>query len=323
MDLEKQNDKAMEKIAGYRKAIEELKKYIPWLEQEQGKTHKYPISITINKSEGDTQEYDWPFVNRLDEFIHEFYQSPFIDYDYFTTLEKLDSYNLTLDEELKISTLEETIAYFTLLVRADHFCDGAAETSVEDGSFLKVLLRLSELVDEAEHPEMKKDAPEGDDRFAGLKKINGKDLTIPPEDKTLDITEYTSRFSFGDALRLIDNTYIAGAHHIDADSDEYEKHFFSGDLSLIPEPENKYDKKAIRIEDSTGFKLGYLPRALNDIPYRLLYGGYRVYAHVICKSEYAKGVDYRICVLMDNMRDDRLKNANDIQRDDDPDKGRK
>ena len=178
-------------------------------------------------------------------------------------------------------------------------------------------------MDEAEQPEMKKDTPEGADRFAGLKEINGKDLTIPPEDKTLDITEYTSRFSFGDALRLIDNTYIAGANHIDADSDEYEKHFFSGDLSLILEPENKYDKKAIRIEDSTGFKLGYLPRALNDIPYRLLYGGYRVYAHVICKSEYAKGVDYRICVLMDNMRDDRLKNANDIQRDDDPDKGRK
>ena len=323
MDLEKQNDKAMAKIARYRKAIEELKKYIPWLEEEQGKTHKVPIGLFYEESVKQMQESDWQFNRKVAEFIDEFSESPFMDYVYSDTLEELFSYDLTLDEALKIATLKETKAIFTMLVRADHFCDGAAASSVEDGSFLKVLLRLSELVDEAEHPEMKKDTPEGADRFAGLKKINRKDITIPPEDKTLDITEYTSRFSFGDALRLIDNTYIAGAHHIDADSDEYEKHFFSGELSLILEPENKYDKKAIRIEDSTGFKLGYLPRALNDIPFRLLYGGYRVYAHVICKSESAKGVDYRICVLMDNMRDDRLKNANDIQRDDDPDKGRK
>ena len=90
------------------------------------------------------------FESTLHSFIYDFYESPFVDHHYNLTLKKYPHHVSSLADGLKDATLEETMAIFTLLIRADHFCEGAAEASVKDGDFLKVLLRLSELMDERE-----------------------------------------------------------------------------------------------------------------------------------------------------------------------------
>lgn len=127
-------------------SIEKLKTYIPWLEQEKGKSHPEP-SATAGEEE---KEAYWQFESTLHRFIVDFYESPFDDHYYNSTLEKYPHHVSSLADGLKDATLEETMAIFTLLIRADYFSEGAAEASVEDGDFLKVLLRLSELVGERE-----------------------------------------------------------------------------------------------------------------------------------------------------------------------------
>lgn len=41
-------------------------------------------------------------------------------------------------------------------------------------------------------------------------------------------------------------------------------------LNVIPETENKYDNRAIRLETQSGKKLGYIPRDSNEIPSNIL-----------------------------------------------------
>ncbi len=51
-------------------------------------------------------------------------------------------------------------------------------------------------------------------------------------------------------------------------------------LVLVREPDNKYDKFAIRVQNAEGMKLGYIPRAMNHIPARLMDAGKMIYAKV-------------------------------------------
>lgn len=51
-------------------------------------------------------------------------------------------------------------------------------------------------------------------------------------------------------------------------------------LSFVREPENKYDKKAIRVDNAAGEKLGYIPRQQNEILSRLMDGGKLLYGKV-------------------------------------------
>jgi len=52
-------------------------------------------------------------------------------------------------------------------------------------------------------------------------------------------------------------------------------------LELQREPENPADPLAIRVLDPSGRKLGYLPRAKNEVLARLLEAGIPVYAEVV------------------------------------------
>ncbi|MDO5828980.1 MAG: HIRAN domain-containing protein, partial [Methanocorpusculum sp.] len=147
------------------------------------------------------------------------------------------------------------------------------------------------------HPWKKTDLRTGDARFIGMKNWN-QDETLPPDD-TDSLEKKLTRAQMGNVLRLIDETYIAGFSYVNLNSDEYQTRFFENKpLNLVLEPENQYDKKAVRIEDSEHVKLGYIPRAVNDIPYRLLYGGYHVYAYPVSIKTDAKD-RYCICVVMD------------------------
>ena len=51
-------------------------------------------------------------------------------------------------------------------------------------------------------------------------------------------------------------------------------------LTLQREPHNEYDKYAIEIHTRSGIKLGYLPRAINHIPARLMDAGKYLYGRV-------------------------------------------
>lgn len=51
-------------------------------------------------------------------------------------------------------------------------------------------------------------------------------------------------------------------------------------VSLVREPENKYDKNAIRVDNADEKKLGYIPRHQNGILARLLDGGKLLYGKV-------------------------------------------
>ena len=51
-------------------------------------------------------------------------------------------------------------------------------------------------------------------------------------------------------------------------------------VSLVREADNQYDKLAIRIDNTDGGKLGYVPRRKNEIPARLLDGGKMLYGKV-------------------------------------------
>ena len=58
---------------------------------------------------------------------------------------------------------------------------------------------------------------------------------------------------------------------------------------LCREPDNKHDAQAIRCENAQGEKLGYVPRAKNEILSRLMDGGKMLYGKVAAKSITSNG----------------------------------
>ena len=74
-------------------------------------------------------------------------------------------------------------------------------------------------------------------------------------------------------------------------------------VTLVREPDNKYDKMAIRIDNAAGEKLGYIPRQQNEIPARLLDGGKMLYGKVAGKeiSEFSSWVTIFIKIYMKDL----------------------
>ena len=69
------------------------------------------------------------------------------------------------------------------------------------------------------------------------------------------------------------NTMINVAMHVETIY-EQARALKKGDrLSLLLEPKNKYDEKAILVLDPKGKKLGYIPRAKNEVLYHLMDAG--------------------------------------------------
>lgn len=66
--------------------------------------------------------------------------------------------------------------------------------------------------------------------------------------------------------------HVAGTSHCDLD--EVEKEINVADILLFKrEPDNQYDSLAILIFDQSGNKLGYVPRAKNEVIARLMDAG--------------------------------------------------
>lgn len=63
--------------------------------------------------------------------------------------------------------------------------------------------------------------------------------------------------------------YIAGFYYYDGDS-VVDKLKIGDELLIVQEPSNPYDRRALEIYTTNNIKLGYVPRAENPIPSRLL-----------------------------------------------------
>ena len=67
--------------------------------------------------------------------------------------------------------------------------------------------------------------------------------------------------------------------------DDIEPSLSLDDLLLLRrEPDNRHDERAILILDETGRKLGYVPRAKNEVLSRLMDAGKPMFGRLRCKE---------------------------------------
>ena len=73
-------------------------------------------------------------------------------------------------------------------------------------------------------------------------------------------------------------------------------------VTLVREAENKYDELAIRVDNSEGSKLGYIPRKKNEILSRLLDGGKILYGKV-SETEFSEHSNWITITIKIYMKD--------------------
>lgn len=87
---------------------------------------------------------------------------------------------------------------------------------------------------------------------------------------------------FGREITLLE-CQVAGTGYVDLDA--VEPALAPGQrLALVREPDNPHDALAVRVQDGAGRKLGYLPRARNEVIARLLDAGKRLEARLDAKA---------------------------------------
>ena len=79
---------------------------------------------------------------------------------------------------------------------------------------------------------------------------------------------------------LIPDAHVAGTTHVPGIAAIAEGLCEGDELTLEREPDNPYDGWAIRVFDERGKRVGFIPRALNEIPARLMDAGFCVFARV-------------------------------------------
>lgn len=57
----------------------------------------------------------------------------------------LNNYQLLQDKDISIMTQEEVLTSLTFFIRGDRFCEGLLASALEDGTFLKLLIRLKQV----------------------------------------------------------------------------------------------------------------------------------------------------------------------------------
>lgn len=82
----------------------------------------------------------------VDRFTHDFYDSDLVDGNYSETLERYNAEALKLAELIETADIDLLKAILTFYIRGERFCDGTWADAIENKVFLRVLLRLEELV---------------------------------------------------------------------------------------------------------------------------------------------------------------------------------
>lgn len=97
-------------------------------------------------------------------------------------------------------------------------------------------------------------------------------------------------------IRLLD-CHVAGTSHLELAVVEPE--LLAGvTLVLRREPDNQHDPLAILVLDGHGTKLGYIPRAKNEVLAHLMDAGKLLHARVESKQWVGDWLKIEICVLM-------------------------
>lgn len=99
---------------------------------------------------------------------------------------------------------------------------------------------------------------------------------------------------------LLLHTYITGMFFIDGITTLLEPIENKAQLTLVREPENKYDSKAIVIKDNKGNKLGYVPRKDNAVIANLMDAGKLIYAIVVDNCWYEVRPKVKIDLFMED-----------------------
>lgn len=103
---------------------------------------------------------------------------------------------------------------------------------------------------------------------------------------------------FSRPIRLID-TFVTGTFFVKG-VDSLADRLREGDrLTLLREPDNRYDKYAIVVNDPEGNKLGYVPRKNNIVLANLMDAGKSVYATLTRKSTAYSSVNLSIGIFME------------------------
>ena len=93
---------------------------------------------------------------------------------------------------------------------------------------------------------------------------------------------------------------VAGTSYVDLK--EIEKHLNINDLLMLQrEPKNEYDELAILIHDQKGNKLGYVPRAKNEVLARLMDAGKIVFGKLESKEWVENWLRLGIRIYMRNL----------------------
>lgn len=95
-------------------------------------------------------------------------------------------------------------------------------------------------------------------------------------------------------------SYVAGTSYLDLKEVEkqLEKQEF---LKLVREPTNQYDALAILIYDSKGNKLGYVPRAKNEVLARLMDAGKLIFGRVVSKEYVGNWLKITVQIFLKNL----------------------
>lgn len=94
------------------------------------------------------------------------------------------------------------------------------------------------------------------------------------------------------------DTFVAGTTHIEG-IEELEPHLNIEDkLNFYREPDNFYDKDAIKITTENGVKVGYVPQKDNIIFSRLMDAGKLLFARISDKEKKGKWVKIYIKVYL-------------------------
>lgn len=99
---------------------------------------------------------------------------------------------------------------------------------------------------------------------------------------------------------LLLKTYITGLFFVKDVTKLLEPIEDGARLTLIREPDNKYDEFAIMVQDTAGNKLGYIPRKSNIVIANLMDAGKSVYATVRENRWYGRSPDVTIGLYMED-----------------------
>ncbi len=105
---------------------------------------------------------------------------------------------------------------------------------------------------------------------------------------------------FSQRICLLPDARVAGSSHVKGIYELAEALRVGDELRLERDPQNRFDGWAIRVLDSRGHRLGFVPADKNEIIARLMDGGKRVVGEVLGVEDVSGWVRIGMAVWLDD-----------------------